>query len=44
MMIIESSKNKNLDRFLSPIIQSNNFKFNKFFREITKIEIKQKKF
>ena len=31
-----SSKNKNLDRFLSPIIQSNNFKFNKFFRKITK--------
>ena len=38
-----SSKNKNLDRFLSPIIQSNNFKFNKFFREITKNRNKTKK-
>jgi predicted ATPase len=31
-----SSKNNNLERFLSPINQSNNFKFNKFFRKITK--------
>ena len=31
-----SSKNKILDRFLSPINQSNNFIFNKFFRKITK--------
>ena len=28
--------NKNLDRFLSPIDQSTNFKFNKFFRKVTK--------
>ncbi len=31
-----SSKNNNLDRFLTPIDQSTNFKFNKFFRKITK--------
>tara|TARA_B100001057_G_scaffold459975_1_gene510637 strand:+ start:973 stop:2019 length:1047 start_codon:yes stop_codon:yes gene_type:complete len=31
-----SSNNKDLDRFLSPINQSTNFKFNKFFRKITK--------
>ncbi|MDC0150961.1 cell division protein ZapE [Candidatus Pelagibacter sp.] len=31
-----TSKNKNLDRFLFPINESNNFIFNKFFRKITK--------
>ena len=31
-----SSKNNHLKRFLSPINQSMNFKFNKFFRQITK--------
>ena len=31
-----SSQNKSLDRFLSPINQSTNFTFNKFFRKITK--------
>ncbi len=31
-----TSKNKDLDRFLSPINQSTNFRFNKFFRKITK--------
>ncbi len=31
-----SSKNNDLERFLSPINQSINFKFNKFFRKITK--------
>ena len=31
-----SSKNKDLERFLFPIDQSTNFKFNKFFRKITK--------
>ena len=31
-----SSKNNNLKRFLSPINQSINFKFNKFFRQMTK--------
>jgi len=31
-----SSNNKSLDRFLSPINQSNNFILNKFFRKITK--------
>jgi predicted ATPase len=31
-----SSNNKSLDRFLSPINQSTNFIFNKFFRTITK--------
>ncbi len=30
------SKNKNLERYLSPINQSTNFKFNKFLRKITK--------
>ena len=31
-----SSNNKSLERFLSPINQSINFRFNKFFRKITK--------
>jgi len=31
-----SSKNNDLKRFLSPINQSINFKFNKFFRQVTK--------
>ena len=31
-----SVNNKNLDRFLSPINQSTNFMFNKFFRKVTK--------
>ena len=31
-----TSKNKNLERFLSPINQSTNFIFNKFFRKTTK--------
>ena len=31
-----SSNNINLERFLSPINKSSNFKFNKFFRKITK--------
>jgi len=31
-----SSKNKNYDRFLSPVDQSTNFVFNKFFRKVTK--------
>ena len=35
-----SSKNKDLQRFLSPIDQSTNFTFNKFFRKITKNKIK----
>ncbi len=47
-----ASKNKNLNRFLSPINQSTNFILNKFFRQITKnkkkllkvIEIKGRKF
>ena len=30
------SKNKDIERFLSPIDQSTNFAFNKFFRKITK--------
>ena len=30
------TQNENLDRFLSPINESTNFKFNKFFRKITK--------
>ncbi len=38
-----SSKNKDLERFLSPIDQSTNFKFNKFFRKITKNKKKMKK-
>ena len=38
-----SSKNINLKRFLSPIDQSTNFKFNKFFRETTKNKRKTKK-
>ena len=45
------NQKKNLERFLSPIDQSTNFKYNKFFREITKkknktikiIEIKGRK-
>ena len=31
-----SSKNGNLEKFLSPIDKTTNFKFNKFFRKITK--------
>ena len=31
-----SKKNKNLERFLSPINETNNFVFNKFFRKLTK--------
>ena len=31
-----SSRNKDIERFLSPIDQSTNFAFNKFFRKITK--------
>ena len=31
-----SNKNKDLQRFLSPIDQSTNFTFNKFFRKVTK--------
>ena len=46
------SQNTNLDRFLSPSNESNNFIFNKFFRKITKnkekdvkiLEIKGRKF
>ena len=38
-----SSKNKDLERFLSPIDQSTNFKFNKFFRKTTKNKKKMKK-
>ena len=46
------SQNANLDRFLSPLNESNNFIFNKFFRKITKnkekdvkiLEIKGRKF
>jgi predicted ATPase len=34
-----SSKNLELDRFLSPINESSNFIFNKFFRKITKKKI-----
>ena len=30
------NKKQNLNRFLSPLNQSNNFKFNKFFRKVTK--------
>ena len=39
-----SIKNKNLDRFLSPIDQSTNFIFNKFFRKITKNKVKSIRF
>ena len=39
-----SSNNTNLERFLSPIDESSNFKFNKFFRKITKKRIKLIKF
>ena len=35
-----TSKDKNLKRFLSPINQSTNFKFNKFFRKVTKNKTK----
>ena len=38
-----SNKNDNPDRFLFPISQSTNFKFNKFFRKITKNKIKTQK-
>tara|TARA_B100001057_G_scaffold87468_1_gene83407 strand:- start:253 stop:900 length:648 start_codon:yes stop_codon:yes gene_type:complete len=38
-----SSKKNDLDRFLSPIDQSVSFKFNKFFRQITKNKIKTQK-
>ena len=38
-----SSKNRNLERFLSPINQSTNFKFNKFLRKITKNKKKSSK-
>tara|TARA_B100001063_G_scaffold233441_1_gene249649 strand:- start:216 stop:1262 length:1047 start_codon:yes stop_codon:yes gene_type:complete len=37
------NKNNNLNRFLYPIDQSTNFKFNKFFRKITKNKIKTHK-
>ncbi len=39
-----ASNNKNLERFLSPIDQSTNFKFNKFLRKITKNKKKTTKF
>ena len=38
-----SSKNINLERFLSPINKSSNFTFNKFFRKITKNKNKTSK-
>jgi cell division protein ZapE len=38
-----SSNNKSLERFLSPINESSNFKFNKFFRKITKCKNKTSK-
>ena len=38
-----SSNNLNLERFLSPINRSSNFKFNKFFRKITKNKNKTSK-
>ena len=38
-----SSKNSNLERFLSPINESSNFTFNKFFRKITKNKNKTQK-
>ena len=37
------SQNTNLDRFLSPLNESNNFIFNKFFRKITKSKKKSLK-
>ena len=37
------NNNKSLDRYLSPINQSNNFRLNKFFRKITKNKEKTKK-
>ena len=36
-----TSRNINLERFLSPINQSTNFIFNKFFRKITKGKVKK---
>jgi cell division protein ZapE len=38
-----SSKNANLERFLSPADKTTNFKFNKFFRKITKTKNKTTK-
>ncbi len=38
-----SRNNKNFERFLFPISQSTNFKFNKFFRKLTKNKNKSKK-
>jgi cell division protein ZapE len=38
-----SSKNLNLKRFLSPVNESSNFTFNKFFRKITKNKNKSSK-
>ncbi len=38
-----SNKKNNLERYLSPINQSTNFKFNKFFRKITKNKKKSSK-
>ena len=38
-----SNKNRDLDRFLSPINEHNNFVFNKFLRKITKNKNKSKK-
>ena len=47
-----SNENNNLERFLAPIDESTNFKFNKFFRKVTKnknktiklLEVKGRKF
>ena len=39
-----TSKNKNSDRFLFPLDQSTNFKFNKFFRKVTKNKKQSSKF
>mgnify|MGYP001169369689 FL=1 len=39
-----TSKNKNSDRFLFPLNQSTNFKFNKFFRKVTKNKKQRSKF
>ena len=38
-----TTKNVNLSRFLSPIDNSSNFKFNKFFRKVTKDKIQTTK-
>ena len=38
-----SNKNNTLERFLTPIDQSTNFRFNKFFRKVTKNKNKTKK-